>query len=295
MVSLPHLDQLTRRQFAPPPGLPAVDFTAPLGAPALFTPDSVTWRVMKNPISLTIGGVAAVILELAEPRVRTGVWEHTSFRRDPAGRIRRTGYAAMATMYAPAESAKRLIAAVSRRHAAVSGTTPAGAPYRADDPELLTWVNATAAFGFLEAYRRFVRPLPAEACDHYYAEGAAAAALYGAEARGSVREIEDLFAAMRPKLERSDIIFEFLEIMRNAPLGPAAGRPLQRLAIRGAVEITPTWAREILGLDKRFGLPPGGAMVLRLLGAASDMIAVKDAPPAQASVRLGLKADYLYR
>jgi uncharacterized protein (DUF2236 family) len=42
--------------------------------------------VFKNPLSLFIGGVTAVIMELAEPRVRTGVWEHTTFpcESDPA-------------------------------------------------------------------------------------------------------------------------------------------------------------------------------------------------------------------
>ena len=35
---------------------------------------------LQNPLSLFIGGVTAVIMELAEPRVRTGVWEHTTFR-----------------------------------------------------------------------------------------------------------------------------------------------------------------------------------------------------------------------
>jgi uncharacterized protein (DUF2236 family) len=52
----------------------------PAGEPALAAPDSVSWRVFKNPVSLFVGGVTAVILELAEPRVRTGVWEHSSFR-----------------------------------------------------------------------------------------------------------------------------------------------------------------------------------------------------------------------
>ena len=47
--------------------------------------------VFKNPVTMFIGGVAAVILELAEPRVRTGVWEHSRFSRDPVGRLRRTG------------------------------------------------------------------------------------------------------------------------------------------------------------------------------------------------------------
>ena len=50
---------------------------------------------------LVVGGIAAVILELAEPRVRTGVWEHTSFRRDPVTRMRRTGYAAIADEWIP--------------------------------------------------------------------------------------------------------------------------------------------------------------------------------------------------
>ena len=140
------------------PGL-NVDFTAPVGAPALFAPDSVTWRVMKNPVALTIGGIAAVILELAEPRVRTGVWEHTSFRRDPVTRMKRTGMAAMVTIYAPAEKARAMIAGIVRAHGRIEGVTPAGAPYRANDEELLTWVQATAGYGFVEAYNRFVRPL----------------------------------------------------------------------------------------------------------------------------------------
>jgi uncharacterized protein (DUF2236 family) len=63
-----------------PEGGPRVDFRQPAGEPALAAPDSVSWRVFKNPVSLFVGGVTAVILELAEPRVRTGVWEHSSFR-----------------------------------------------------------------------------------------------------------------------------------------------------------------------------------------------------------------------
>src|SRR5262249_22492244 len=154
-----------------------------------------------------VGGIAGVILELAEPRVRTGVWEHTSFRRDPAGRIRRTGYATMVTIYGPAETARNFAAAVSRRHATIGGTTPAGVSYRADDQELLTWVHATAAFGFLRAYCRFVHPLPDRERDQFYEEGAVAADLFGVRAPPhNEREIEDLFEAMRPRLERSEII-----------------------------------------------------------------------------------------
>jgi uncharacterized protein (DUF2236 family) len=271
-----------------------VDFSRPGGAPALFAPTSIAWRVMKNPVALTIGGIAAVILELAEPRVRTGVWEHTTFRTDPVARMKRTGMAAMVTIYAPAETARAMIAGIVRAHGRVEGVTPAGAPYRANDEELLNWVQATAGYGFFEAYRHFVRPLSAREMDLVYAEGQEAAALYGAHgAPRSPAQMRALFEAMRPKLERSQIVPDFLEIVRNAPLLPS--RSLQRLMVRAAVEITPGWVRDILGLGAAYGLRPGGASALRALGLASDRIVLEGAPPAQACVRLGLPADYLYR
>lgn len=289
------IDQLARDLTAPPPGMERIDFAAPAGAPALFSHQSVTWQVMKNPLALLVGGIAAVILELAEPRVREGVWTHTRFRDDPAGRVRRTGYAALATVFGPADAASALISRVNALHARVRGATPAGAPYRGDDPELLTWVQATAVFGFLEAYRAFVRPLPPEACDAYYAEAAAVAPLWGADvAPASVAELEALFARMRPKLEASPVIFEFIAILRRAPLLPLPLRPLQALAIRAAVEITPPWARELLGLTPAYGLSRAGRAFMRALGKAGERIVI-DAPPAQACRRLGLKRDFLYR
>jgi uncharacterized protein (DUF2236 family) len=289
-----NLDRLLRDTIAPPPGMPAVDFSAPAGAPALFAPDSVTWRVMKNPVALMVGGIAGVILELAEPRVRTGVWEHTTFRRDPAGRIRRTGYATMVTIYGPTDAARMMAAGVSRRHAMIGGKTPAGAAYRADDDELLTWVHATAAFGFLEAYCRFVHPLSRSERDKFYAEGTIAADLFGVrDPPGDVCAVDALFQKMRPNLERSDILFEFLSLLKQAPLLPTLARPFQRVAIRAAIEIVPAWARDTLGLNAKL-LPPGGHTALHALGAATEHFVLETAPPAQACVRLGLPAGYLY-
>jgi uncharacterized protein (DUF2236 family) len=152
----------------------AVDFASPPGEPALTGPDSVSWRVFKNPVSLFIGGVAAVILELAEPRVRHGVWDHTSFRTDPVRRLRRTGLAAMVTVYGARSRAEAMIAGVGRLHGRVSGQTDAGLAYRADDVELLGWVQATASYGFAEAYHRYARRLTAADFDRLYAEAAPA-------------------------------------------------------------------------------------------------------------------------
>lgn len=280
--------------FSPPPGARPVDFTAPAGASALAAPDSVTWRVMKNPLTMFIGGVAAVILELAEPRVRTGVWDFTQFKTDPMGRMRRTGYAAMVTAYAPAEAARAMIAGINRMHGAIEARTPAGAHFRADDPELLVWVAATATFGFLEAYRAYGGPISARDADRFYEEARVAAALYGADAApASTRACENLFSAMRPKLEPSPIVADFLAIVRAAPILPAPLRPLQNLAISAAIGVVPAWAQELLGLDAR--LAPGANSLLRALGAAADRVVLEYAPPAQACMRMGLAPAWLYR
>lgn len=284
------------RELSEPSGGPRIDFSQPAGEAALTGPDSVSWQVFKNPIGLFIGGITAVILELAEPRVRTGVWEHTSFRTDPLPRLRRTGLAAMLTVYGPRGRARAMIAGVGRMHMRVTGVTPDGQPYRADDPELLDWVQTTAAFGFMEAYSAFVRPLSDADRDRYYGEGAAAAALYGAVgAPGSLTELQAQFQAMRPKLERSDIVFDFLDIMRRTPILPGPFRPLQGMLIRAAVEITPPWARDILGLGPRWGLKRWEAALIRWLGRFTDRIVVESSPASAACRRLGLPSDYLQR
>jgi uncharacterized protein (DUF2236 family) len=84
------------------------------------------------------------------------------------------------TIYGARSTAEAMIARVRRMHDMVAGTTPSGEAYCANDPELLNWVHATAAYGFLQAYHAYVRPLSFSDRDCYYAEGIATAALYGA-------------------------------------------------------------------------------------------------------------------
>jgi uncharacterized protein (DUF2236 family) len=267
----------------------ALDLTQPAGEPGLAGPGSLSWEVFSNPIALGIGGITAVILELAEPRVRSGVWNHSTFRTDPLARMERTGLAAMVTVFGAKSVAERMIAGIGRMHDRVKGTTPCGQPYHASDPELLDWVHATAAFGFLEAFATFVRPLSLEERDAYYAEGLAAAHLYGATgAPATQAQREAQFAAMRPKLERSEIVFEFLSILREAPLLPRPLRPLQRLVIRAAVEITPADVRETLGLGAEYGLRRAERAFLRGLGRLAGRIQPGDAPAAQARRRLAV-------
>ena len=283
------------RDLLRPPGMPPVDFASPAGEPALVPPESVSWRVFKNPLTVAVGGIAAVILELAEPRVRHGVWDHSNFRERPLERLQRTGLAAMLTVYGPASAARRMIVGVNAAHARIHGTTSAGLPYRADDPELLGWVQATAAFGFLEAYAGYVRPVPHSERDAYYAEGAPVAGLYGATgAPASQAALERLFAGMRPKLEPSATIDEFLAIMRRLPLLPRPFALAQPLLVKAAVDILPPDLAERLRLTG-LRLRPWERATVRTAARTLDRLPLRTLPPVQACRRLGLPEDWLYR
>ena len=270
-------------------------FTRPLGEPALLPANSVSWRIFKNPIALLVGGMAAVILELAEPAVRTGVWEHSSFSKDPTGRLRRTGSAAMVTVYGARSVSEPMIAGVVRMHAKVTGRTPAGRAYSASDERLLSWVQATATFGIAEAYSRYVCRLNAAEFDSVYGEGASASRLYGAlSAPTSHMELRSLFDSMRGQLEPSPIVFEFLKIMRETPLLPGALRWVQPILVRAAVELIPDWVRECLGLTEFYGLFSLDESAVRLLGSLSNRIVLAESPAALSCRRLGISISHLY-
>jgi uncharacterized protein (DUF2236 family) len=271
------------------------DFAHPLREEALVPADSLSWRILKNPIALFVGGTAAVILELAEPAVRAGVWEHSSFRKDPLTRLKRTGLAAMISVYGARSVAEPMIARVVQMHASVQGTTAAGARYSANDPRLLTWVHATAAFGFAEAYSRYVQPLSAQDLNDFYREGAPVSRLYGVvNAPRSATEMQALFDSTRPWLAPSAIIFEFLQIMRETRAFPRPLRWLQPMLLRAAVELIPSWLRERLGLSEYYGLRGHESRITKWAGAAADRIILPSSPAVQSCQRLGLPTTYLY-
>jgi len=277
--------QVIQDLLRPPPGMD-FDFSQPAGEPALAPADGVTWRVFANPVSLFVGGVTAVLLELAEPSVRSGVWDHSSFQRDPGMRLRRTGYAAMMTVYGPRSAAEQLIARVVRMHGHVSGTTPDGRAYSANDPRLLDWVQATAVFGFTEAYHRYARSLSAPEKDAAFLESETSARLYGATGLPqSWAAWEALLGATAPGLEGSAILADFLEIMAEAAILPAPLRPLQRLLVRAAVEICPEPVCSLPQLRGR-GLRFGEAALVRTLARGAALLPLGDTPQAQAARRL---------
>lgn len=274
----------------------AIDFAVPVGEPALLAPDSVQWRVYKNPIALGIGGIAAVLLEFAEPRIRSGVWDHSTYKADPIGRSRRTGLVAMLACYGPASTAKQVIGQVNRLHGKVKGETPAGDKYRAMDPVLLDWVAATASYGFLMAYDRFVHRVSDADKDRFMRDGDAIGREFGARhTPPTMAAFMDMMAALEPRFEAHPIIFEFLDIIQSGKAAPGVPRFLHRAIARASVSLLPGHIRQRLDLGPRYDLTRFDRTALRIAGRLADRHVDRAAPHCRASVRLGLPHDFLFK
>ncbi len=273
-----------------------IGFLAPAGEAAMLSPDSVSWQVFKNPVAMFIGGITATILELAEPRIRAGVWDNTAFKDKPLPRLKRTGLAAMVTVYGAESVAKKLIHGVNQRHARIRGTTEHGVAYRASEAELMNWVHTTASFGFLQAYRVFVREMSPAARDRFYSEALASAHTYGAPGCPHTEaECEQHFAAIADQLEPTPVIDEFLHIMHKTPALPGALRIFQGMFVRAAIALLPPHLITQLKLEKEARLWPWERWIIKFLGRTLDSKVMPGSPAVQACTRIGLPADYLYQ
>jgi uncharacterized protein (DUF2236 family) len=273
-----------------------IDFRNPEGEPAYLDPGSMQWRIFKNPIALAVGGVAAVLLEFADARIRSGVWDHSTYKVDPIGRSKRTGIAAMVGVYGPQKAARRVIQGVSNMHAKVGGQTPKGEAYKALDPELLDWVSATAGYGFMNAYDRFVTPLTAAEKAQFYSEGHAIARLYGVQhIPSSEADFMGMMNALADRFEPHPIVREFLEIIQSGKAAPGTPKVLHRALARASVSLLPLIVRQKLELGPEFDLKASDRLMLKLAGKLGERIAIKGSPPSDASLRMGLPFDFLYR
>ncbi len=225
------------------------DYDHPRGDPGLFGPHSATWRVHADFPGMLAGGLAALTLQTLHPLALAGVWDHSNFRGDLVGRLRRTTAFVGGTTYAPRAQAEALIEHVRQIHLQITGHGEDGRPYAADDPDLLTWVHVSEAYCFLQGYRRYGHAaLPVGAGDRYYGEVRRIAEALGArDVPASEREVADYFRRIRPELrytERSRVVLGLLAQVR-LPV-PAAGLSRDLFLFAGHA-LLPDWAVALLG------------------------------------------------
>ena len=239
-------------------GQERIDLDTPIGDPGLFGPSSMAWRVHADLASMMAGGTAALLLQMLHPAALAGIWDHSRFREDRTGRLRRTAQFIAGTTYGATSEAERLIARVRAVHSRVSGTLPDGSAYRADDPALLCWVHVAESYSFLRAYRRYRAPwlLSADE-DRYYGEVAIIAERLGARDVPVTRQsVSRYLEAMRRALCADERTREVARVLLSpGTTGPAA---LAAGAMTGAaIDLLPRWAARMHGLDP--GLERHGA------------------------------------
>lgn len=220
------------------PVLPSDDALIPRG--------SVAWRVHGDVTTMMIGGIAGLLLQMLHPAALAGVWDHSSFRSDMLGRLRRTARFIALTTYGERSQAQAAIARVRAIHGGVSGTLADGRPYSADDPRLLAWVHVAGAICFLDAWIQVMEPAMSRADqDRYFEEVAGTAEALGADPVPRSRiEADALLRSFIPELAASERSREVRDII-IAPKGRGAMQAADRLVTRAAIDLLPPFARRM--------------------------------------------------
>lgn len=221
----------------------------------LFGPDSVTWKVMGEPI-LLVGGFRALLMQGLHPRAMRGVVQNSALM-DPNeawSRFARTTEFVRVRTYGTTEEVARAGARVRKIHATLTALDlDTGERFRLDDPAALLWVHVGEVDSYLSVARRAGVRLSDPEADRFVAEWRRAAEVVGLDQKdvpGSVGEINDYIEGCRSSLYFVPEAAHPLRQSLNAPL-PAKLAPLKPvlpMVTLLAFATLPRWARKLYGL-----------------------------------------------
>ncbi|UUT20750.1 oxygenase MpaB family protein [Pseudomonas sp. T8] len=229
-----------------------LDLDNPKGDPGLFGPDAICWQVHGDFSSMLIGGISALLMQALHPLALAGVWDHSNFREDMIGRLRRTAQFISGTTFGSRQDAEWLIDKVRTIHLQIVGHAPDGRPYAASDPQLLTWVHVAEVSSFLAAHLRYRNPQLSPANqDRYYGEVALIAERLGAsDVPRSHRAVAAYLAGMRPQLLCDERSREVLRLLLAAPAPSRLAKPFGSLMMQAGIDLLPDWASDMLGVNQ---------------------------------------------
>jgi uncharacterized protein (DUF2236 family) len=172
-------------------------------------PDSMVWLVARER-AVTLGGLSALLLQVAHPLVAAGVAEHSTFQTEPLHRLRRTLELLLVTTFGDQQQATEMANSVRQVHRSIRGTTShsagrwqAGTHYSAMNPELCMWVYATLVELSLDSFDVFVRTLTFDERARYYYESETFGRLLGVTSQvrpGTYYEFRDYYQRMLHQL-----------------------------------------------------------------------------------------------
>lgn len=163
--------------------------------------DSVARRINRETF-LLLGGTAALLLQVAHPLVAAGVEQHSSFRREPIGRLLRTLDTTLAIVFGTTPRARAALRRIDRRHAGVRGVGGSGAAYAARDPDLLAWVQVTLVMTSLRLYELVMGALSDDEREAYWREARFFAGELGATSASLPATYRDVVMYERAMLAR---------------------------------------------------------------------------------------------
>lgn len=214
-----------------------------------YGPGSQMWRINREAVLLG-AGPTALLLQIAHPLVAEGVAHHSNFEADPFARLHGTIRTTMDLVFGDGHAAERAIRRLNGIHAGVRGGSvdPGAAAlagsYRALDPELLLWVQATLIVTSVRAYGFWVSPLSAADREQFWQEARAVGVRLGIPLSTSPADWPALAAYWRRML---------------APDGPIqvtdTARRLAPLIVRPPLPLTPAPLLELLSLPGLRFLP----------------------------------------
>ncbi|MDQ4077754.1 MAG: DUF2236 domain-containing protein [Chloroflexota bacterium] len=194
-------------------------------------PGSMSWHIFREP-GILLGGLRAILLQIAHPAVAAGVEQSSSFRNDVLGRAERT-YTAMyelvfGTLHEAIGAAKRLHNIHNQVRGTVESETDspwAGRYYRANDPTLLLWVWATLIDTTILVYERFLNPLTRQEKVQYYRESRIGATLMGVPPEMVPPTLDRFYDYYHGMLEGQelavgDVAREQADVLFSAPYTP---------------------------------------------------------------------------
>lgn len=243
--------------------------TAPVPPPpddGLFGPDSVTWRVLSEPV-MWVAGIRAMYLQALHPRVMLGTWQNTALARpDEAwGRFTRTVQFVRIRTYGSMAEVRRAGARLRKIHSSLTGIDADGTRFRLDEPELLLWVHCAEIGSYAEIARRSGVHVSAAELDEFVSEQRRSAEVVGLDPDAVPASMADLaayFEQMRPSLSVSAEARHALRLSFTPRL-PRALRPLQLMIPPMntlAYASLPAWARRMYGTPG-IGLTDGAATI----------------------------------
>jgi uncharacterized protein (DUF2236 family) len=188
-------------------------------------PRDAVARRLNRELFVVLGGTAAVLLQVAHPLVAAGVDQHSDFRRDPLGRLHRTLNTTLDAVFGDTPRASRAMRRIDHRHAGVNGRASDGRRYRAQDPQLLLWVQATLVLTSLRWYELVAGRLPASERQSYWDEAKVFATVLGVPPELFPSTIGDLERYERDMLETAVVPDATSVSVARAVLHPFAFLP----------------------------------------------------------------------